>query len=250
MTDNFNLYSKYYDLLYLNKEYEKESRYVTKTLREFLPAIESILELGCGSGSHADFLCQYGFEITGIDRSFEMIKEALNKNIVGFNPIQGDISRFNLENQFDAVIALFHVISYLVDNKSLINCFQLTHKHLKKGGLFLFDTWYSNAVYNNKPDTRIKRLEDDKVEIIRIAEPCVISSKNLVEVHYEVIIKNKKTGEIQIFKEKHPMRHFSIPEIELLAWETGFEIIKTEELITQASPNDNTWGVCFILKKI
>jgi hypothetical protein len=46
------------------------------------------------------------------------------------------------------------------------------------------------------------------------------------------------------------MRHFSIPEIELLAKLTGFEIIKTEEFLSGETPGPNTWGVCFVLSKV
>jgi hypothetical protein len=45
------------------------------------------------------------------------------------------------------------------------------------------------------------------------------------------------------------MRHFSIPEIELLAAFTNFTVIKTEEFSTKKIPGTETWGVCFVLQK-
>jgi hypothetical protein len=46
------------------------------------------------------------------------------------------------------------------------------------------------------------------------------------------------------------MRHFNKPEIELLSYLSGFEIIHTEEFQSKAIPSNDTWGVCYILKKI
>jgi hypothetical protein len=46
------------------------------------------------------------------------------------------------------------------------------------------------------------------------------------------------------------MRYFTVPEVELIAAQTGFELLKTEELITKNVPSDNTWAICSILKKI
>ena len=46
------------------------------------------------------------------------------------------------------------------------------------------------------------------------------------------------------------MRCFSIPEIELLANQTGFKLLHSEEFITRKAPAIDTWGVCFILQKI
>jgi hypothetical protein len=45
------------------------------------------------------------------------------------------------------------------------------------------------------------------------------------------------------------MRHFSIPEIHMLASFTGFELLKAEEFLSGNEPSENTWGVNFILRK-
>ncbi len=248
---NFKLYSSYYDLLYKDKNYSAESEYVVAKLKKINPNIKTIIELGCGSGSHANFICKNNIEVTGIEQSQEMVNIAQLKNIIGFKPIVADISSYpKLDIEYDAAISLFHVISYLTDNVSLVNCFNVTRQNLKVGGLFLFDVWFSPAVYANQPETRIKKLEDDKVKITRIAQSVSNPVNNVVDVHFEVIIQDKQNNELTVINEVHPMRHFSIPEIELLAMQTGFEVIKTEEFLTKNTPSTNTWGVVFILKKI
>ena len=141
---NFNQYSLYYDLLYRDKDYKGESDYVIELISEFNINASSIIELGCGTGSHAKYLSQSGFNITGIERSEEMVKEANLKNISNFDPIVGDICNFELNKKFDAAISLFHVISYLTDNNSLINCFKRVNQHLKPNGVFLFDIWFTD----------------------------------------------------------------------------------------------------------
>ena len=78
----------------------------------------------------------------------------------------------------------------------------------------------------------------------------MITSQNVVNVNFEVIIKNKKNLQSQTLNELHPMRHFSIPEIALLAKIANFELVHSEEFLTEKNPSENTWGVCFILKKL
>ena len=247
---NFDQYSQYYDLLYIDKDYKTESAYVYHSLKNLNPSVSSLLELGCGSGNHAMHLTQNNLVITGIERSQMMVAEALNKNIQNFNPIIGDITHFELNETFDAVISLFHVVSYLTDNEALISCFKSVHKHLNNNGLFLFDIWFTPTVYSQKPETRIKRLENDVVSVVRIAESEINFESNVVNVSFEVHIQNKTTAEVKIINEIHPMRHFSIPELKLLASLTGFELIQTEEFLTSKQPSDTTWGVCVILQKI
>ncbi|MDQ6472075.1 class I SAM-dependent methyltransferase [Flavobacterium sp. LHD-80] len=246
---NFQNYSKYYDLLYKDKNYKEEVDYIIQVLKEFDSSAKNILELGSGSGSHAYFLSQNGFNITGIERSQSMVQESLQKKILNFKPIQADITDFEVNQEFDAVISLFHVISYLTHNDSLINCLRLVHKHLKPHGIFLFDFWYTPAVYSLKPETRIKRLEDESISVVRIAESTVHTLTNIVDVNFEVHIQDKKTSQTEVLKELHPMRHFSIPELDLLAKIAGFEILKSEEFLTKNEPSENTWGVCLILRK-
>jgi hypothetical protein len=65
---------------------------------------------------------------------------------------------------------------------------QLVHQHLKSQGLFLFDFWYTPAVYSLKPETRIRRLEDESISVVRIAESTTHSQTNVVDVNFEVHI--------------------------------------------------------------
>jgi SAM-dependent methyltransferase len=247
---NFNNYGKYYDLLYKDKDYKAESDYVYASLKKTNPTINSVIELGCGSGNHAQHLTKNKLFITGLERSETMVKEALNKNIQNFNPVVGDITHFELHQTFDAAISLFHVISYLTDNEALISCFKSVHQHLNSKGLFLFDIWFTPAVFSQKPETRIKRLENEAISVLRIAESTSDFSNNVVNVNFEVHIEENETGKTEVVRELHPMRHFSIPELQLLSSLTGFKVIQTEEFLTKNTPSDSTWGVCVILQKI
>ncbi|MFA5805628.1 MAG: class I SAM-dependent methyltransferase [Melioribacteraceae bacterium] len=244
--ENFNLYSLYYNLLYTDKNYEAEATYVHDKLKKYIPELSKILELGTGTGVHADLLQKKGLSVTGIELSEDMAQQAREKGIECY---VNDCSDFRLEEKFDAVISLFHVISYLTENEKLIKTFQNVYNHLNPGGVFLFDVWYSPAVYNLKPETRIKRIDNDEVKIIRLAEPVLHYNKNVVDVNYEVIIEEKQNGNVKHINETHSMRHFSLPELDLLATTLGFEILEAEEWLTGKEPSENTWGVCFILKR-
>ena len=44
-------------------------------------------------------------------------------------------------------------------------------KHLKPNGVFIFDFWYGPGVLTDPPVVRLKRLENEEIEVLRIAEP-------------------------------------------------------------------------------
>jgi SAM-dependent methyltransferase len=247
MSENFQLYSKYYNLLYGDKNYKAEADYVAKQIKTFAPQAKTVLEFGSGTGGHGVLLQKKGFKIFGLDQSEYMVEEAKKRGL----PCKvANISNFKLKEKYDAVVSLFHVVSYLTDNKDLISTFKNANNHLNKNGIFLFDVWYSPAVYEQKAVPRIKKIQNKEIAVTRIAEPKIDTSKNIVTVCYSILAKDLKTGETSELFESHPMRHFSIPEIDLLAKLTGFEVIKSEEFLTGNKPSGNTWGVCFILKKI
>lgn len=246
MDNNFNLYSKYYDLLYRSKDYQAESNYISDCIKNYSPNAKTILEFGSGTGGHGLILQKEGYDIFGLERSNQMVEEA---KLRGFPCEQADITNFKIDRKFDAVISLFHVISYINDNASLENVFRNASKCLNIDGLFIFDVWYTPAVYHQKPENRIIKVESQDISVIRIAKPEIHSGKNVVDVNYTILVKDKSTMSWIEIQEKHPMRHFSIPEIGLLAAFTGFELLKAEEFLTGNQPSENTWGCCFLLRK-
>ncbi|CAO6130683.1 SmtA SAM-dependent methyltransferases [Candidatus Pelagibacterales bacterium] len=249
MSDSvFGIYSDYYDLFYKDKNYFEESEYIKNLLSHNGIVNGDILEFGSGTGKHGILLSNYGYKVHGIELSAKMIAKAQKNK--GFSCQQGDITSVNIKKDYDAVLALFHVISYQTTNKKLQMVFANAAKHLKTGGLFIFDFWFSSAVNKHVPSVRIKRFLDDKVEILRIAEPKIYNNENIVDVKFTFFVRNLKKEHIETFVEVHPMRHFSLSEFEILAAKNGFNCLQTEEFLTSKKVSENTWGVCMVLRKV
>ncbi len=243
----FNNYSNYYDLFYQDKEYEKETDFIINLLKKYKISNGNILEFGSGTGKHGCLLGKRGYNVHGIELSFDMVARA--ETHPKFTCQQGDIAKVRLDQSFDAVISLFHVISYQTSNSQIKSVFENAANHLSPGGLFIFDIWYSPAVHHQQPSVRIKRFENNELSVVRIAEPDYSPNENLVNVNYTFFVKNLHDKSITEFKEIHPMRHFSIPEIDILAKKYDFQRIDAQEFITKKNPSKNTWGVCITLKK-
>ena len=250
----FNYYAEYYDLIYKDKDYKKEVSFVHNIIQKYNSTAESILELGCGTGIHANLLAKYGYFVTGVDRSDNMvaianstIQKDSNNNI---EFVKGDICNLVLTRKFDVITALFHVVSYCTTNQDLIAIFKTVRKHIKPGGIFIFDCWYGPAVLTIKPSSRIKRFKNDELEITRIAEPVMHTIENCVDVNYQIFIKDNKKGTTNEINEVHRMRYLFFPEIKSLAENIGFKIIESGEWMTKQILSRNTWGACFILSTL
>lgn len=250
MNQNFKLYSQYYDLLYQDKDYLTEANYLHQLINQYRPESTCILELGSGTGKHANLLEGKGYRICGLERSAEMVAIANKNKAKNVDFKMADITKFQINYSFDVALSLFHVISYLTDNHSLISTFKNVNRHLNEKGLFIFDVWHSSAVNFQVPEQRTKTLQNEQIHVTRHANPIINAEQNIVEVNYTVEVNDLKDGTTTNISESHPMRHFSKSEIELLAYATGFEVIHSEEFLSKAIPSVQTWGVCYILRKL
>lgn len=247
MNNIFDAYSRYYDLLYQDKDYVAEAAYIRAILTRYGVVAGDLLELGSGTGKHAQLLVKYGYTVDGIERSAEMVAQI--PVMTGFSCQQGDIRSFCMERSYDAVLSLFHVLSYQASNEDVHAVFARAAEHLKPGGIFVFDFWYSPAVYTQKPTTRVKRMFDEHVEVTRVAEPRIYPNENRVDVNYTIFAKERASNSMQTFAELHTMRHFSLPEIDLFADVAGLKRVGTEEFLTGNEPSEMTWGVCVTLQR-
>lgn len=252
----FSDYAQYYDLLNQQKDYKHEVDYVISLLNKFAPDANNLLELGCGTGLHAINLAENDYHITGVDQSQDMIYMAQERlktlpnsisNLIKFNV--GDIRTCSINKSFDVALSLFHVISYQVTNNDLNQSFNTVSKHLKPGGIFVFDCWYGPAVISDKPYKRNKKFEDDKIIINRTATPHIHPTKNRVDVHFDIKITNKQTGKSENIKEIHKMRYLFNPEIELFLKINNLKLLHSEEWLTGNEPGFDSWYVTFICKR-
>jgi SAM-dependent methyltransferase len=250
----FGTYSRYYNLLYRDKDYAGEAEYIRGLVAGHCPNARTILDLGCGTGRHDFLLAQMGYDVTGVDLSEEMLTVANSQSAPLDHPyphlrfLQGDIRTVRLDKTFDVVISLFHVMSYQATNADLQAAFASARAHLKPGGIFIFDCWYGPAVLTDRPTVRVKRLEDEAIAVTRVAEPLMQPNDNLVDVNYHVFIRDKANGAVEELRETHRMRYLFHPEIELCASENGLKIIESAEWMTGKPAGFDSWGVCFVVR--
>ncbi|MEA2489348.1 MAG: hypothetical protein QOH21_1140 [Acidobacteriota bacterium] len=249
----FAEYSSFYDLLYGEKDYAAEAAYVLALLRE-QGRVSSLIDLGCGSGKHALQFARQGLRVMGVDRSAAMLREAAGvvaELDAASRPrfVEADVVHYRAPEPADAVVALFHVVSYLTEHAQLETFFENVAGSLQSGGLFLFDFWYGPAVLAQKPEVRVKRVASPQHELLRVAEPVLHDTRNVVDVNYTLFIRPTDNGALRTLTESHAMRYFFLPELEQLLGRAGFRVLNRHEWMTGAALSVETWSATIVARR-
>lgn len=249
----FHRYAQYYDLLYRDKDYASEIDYIVSLIREYAPDAETILDLGCGSGIHAAGLFRRGYDVHGVDASRHMIACASDRREretgtqsgrLSFSC--GDIRDYRTDRSFDVVTALFHVMSYQIADEDILRAIETAGIHLNPGGIFIFDCWHGPAVLALRPESRIKKMEDDTISVVRTAQPVMHPRLNSVDVQYHITVRHKDTGSTEEIEELHRMRYLFTPEITSFLSSKNFSVLRAEEWLTRHEPGPHSWSVCYV----
>jgi len=205
-----NLYAKVEEL-FLDKEAAHilwgEFISILKDLK-----VNKIIDIGCGGGDFCILAQNEGFNIKGVDLSISQVKKALNK---GCDCKTVDIC--NIQEKFDAGVAVFDVINYLKEDE-LKNFFSCVEKVVDQYFIFDINTLYAMedlAVGTLKAETKDKFLvlysefEDNKLvtEITLFEkenEDCYEKRQNSI-IQYYHSLKNIEKSTTMKLKEIIPI---------------------------------------------
>jgi SAM-dependent methyltransferase len=237
-----SLYAATYDALYRDKDYDGEVRLVRRLFSDHAEdAIRSVLDLGCGTGSHAIRLADLGYEVVGVERSPAMLEVARRKS-PDLELRQADIRDVDLGRTFDAVLLLFAVLGYQTGDEDALAAIGTARRHVRPGGLLVFDVWYGPAVLHQRPSPRFTRVPLEHGELLRSVTPELDEARHLCRVRYEL---TRVEGErvVEQAEEEHLVRFFFPDELESLLERSGFSLVRlTAFPEIDAEPDETTWN--------
>lgn len=254
MTPYSGRHAGLYDTFYADKPYAAEAAFVHERLTEVAPnGGKRLLELACGTGSHAFTLEAAGHEIVAIDSTAEMIERARQKAVDRQSRIEfhvADMRSLDLPRRdFDAAICLFDGIGYVQTNESIRTVLRNVREHLRPDGVFLFEFWHAAAMLRGYEPHRVRRFPAGDGEIVRTSETTLDCAAQLAHVKY-TIEERHGDGTSATIEETQTNRYFLVQEmagyltavgLEPLAWHAGFD--------RSAAITPDTWHIVGIARR-
>jgi SAM-dependent methyltransferase len=220
-------YAAAYDLLYESKDYPGEVDALESCFDRFSGSVNSVLDLGCGTGRHLELLLDRGYRSTGVDRAPGMLERAA-KRLERFDDVElveSDIESLRLPGRkWDAVLMMFAVLSYHPDDDDLLDVLRAARTHTSPGGLLIGDFWYGPSVLAEPPGARTKTVGEGNEQWVRHVDSDHDPRRQIVTVRYrlEHIVDGKRRSES---REQHLLRYLFPREVELLLDLAGFRLL-------------------------
>lgn len=245
----FNEVSAYYDLLYRDKPYEQEVRFLHQLIARYAPDAQTLVDIGCGTGRHDWLLAEQGYDVIGIDQSESMLQIARRGrgSVAAISPRfqRGLLSDFAVQFKADIVLSLFDVMSYLTSYTDFKAALERVRLSLKPGGIFIFDCWHAPAVHRHPPAPKVRRLENDAVSLVRVTSPEFDARNNVVRILYDIFVTLRVSNAIKHFQEVHEVRCFFEEELRELLSGFGFRPIFSTKWFSDEPPTADTWSVLY-----
>jgi SAM-dependent methyltransferase len=247
-------HAELYDLFYGAKPYAAEVGYLHGLLQQFSGrAVRRILDIACGTGSHAIELEKLGYDVIGSDISEDMLARAREKAQAGRCELRfekQDMRTLDVASRpFDAVICLFDAIGHVQTTAAIKQTFRAVHRHLRDDGLFVLEFWHAAAMAGQHDPLRVRKFATERGEILRLSHTTVDLALQCATVEHAIYdLRSDRTYETAV--ERQTNRFFSLPEMSALLDDCGFDVVKS---YSGYSPDENlspdTWHIVLVARR-
>lgn len=226
-----------YDKFMDNVPYEEWSRYVHGLLKEQGITDGLILDLGCGTGNMTEQLAAFGYDMTGVDFSEEMLEMAREKQLVSGQDILyllQDMREFELYGTVRAVVSICDSMNYLMTQEDLLQVFKLVNNYLDPGGIFIFDL---NTEYKYQEILGDVTIAENREDCSFIWENNWYEKERVNE--YDLtIFGREESGLYRKYEETHFQKAYELEEVKRLLAEAGMEFVAAYDAFTKELPRD------------
>lgn len=253
MSSYVGRHAGYYDIFYQDKPYAKEAGIVHQVLQKFTQgSCKRLLELACGTGSHALELEKLGYEIVATDYSEDLLAITRQKVEQANSRIQvrfQDMRQLSLPNEpFDAVYCLFDSIGYVQTNEALRQVLDGVHAHLRRDGLFVFEFWHAGAMLKNFEPLRERRWKTANGELVRRATTRLDIRRQLAIVTYDIDEQGLNGNSGKVY-ETQINRYFLVQEMAAFLENSQFEPLEFSPAYEDGTIDENTWHIMAIARR-
>ncbi len=211
-----------YDFLMRYVDYDDWASYLVRLFNKADCDVTSVLDISSGTGSLILHLAELGYEVSGQDYSYEMVRIAKKKFFSRDMPASlwtGSMTELASKQKYDAVVTTYDSINYCHPIARCEKVFEQVANIIKPGGVFVFDI---STIRNSKRYFRRYYDSDGTNKFDYIRQSYYLPDKRKQINEFYLTWKSRKNV---CYKECHEQKIYQIAELKEVVPKQFFEIV-------------------------
>ncbi|MBO4376004.1 MAG: class I SAM-dependent methyltransferase [Lachnospiraceae bacterium] len=207
-----------------------------------------VLDLGCGTGTLTELLYDEGYDMIGVDNSFEMLTKAFVKKEEKGSDIlylSQDMRDLDLYSTIGTVISVCDSVNYITKPEELLGVFKSIENYLFPGGIFIFDF---NTLHKYKDVIGDSTIAEDRDDCSFIWDNYFDEETEINEYDLTLFVK-EEDNLYRKFTETHYQRGYTLKEIKEMLEKAGLKVLEAMDLDTEAEADEESERIMIVAKK-
>lgn len=235
----------------------------------------TVLDLGCGTGTLTELLAREGYDMIGVDNAEEMLRIAMEKRErsgLDILYLLQDMRELELYGTVGAVVSICDSLNYLLDEEDIVQTFDRVNNYLYPQGIFVFDF---NTVYKYQTVIGDATIAENREDCSFIWENYYHEDEEINEYDLTVFVVDEKnefqgdgvSGEVETdaercaacgqtapqrfrrFQEVHYQRGYRLSQMKALLERAGLEFLEALDADTHGEVRQESERIYVVARK-
>ena len=220
----YSAYSHVYDRIGQRGFGQRMAEVILELLAANGVSPQSVLDLGCGTGSATVAFARAGLRATGVDLSNEMLAHArqyatAEKLEISF--LEGDMTDLDMSERFALATCIYDAFNYLENERAVMRLFRGVYRLLEPNGSFVFDMNTRTRLTNSWEQGLV--LAGDSADLYVTYRSWFDPAIDASPLIMTAFLRNE-SGCWQRYDEEHVERAWPIAQVSDWLGEAGFSV--------------------------
>ena len=210
----------------------------------------TVLDLGCGTGTLTELLARRGYDMIGIDNAQEMLQIAMDKRDrsgLDILYLLQDMRSFELYGAVGAVISVCDSVNYLLEDEDVVQAFRLVNNYLLPEGIFIFDF---NTVYKYEVIIGDATIAENREKCSFIWDNYYHEKEQINEYDLTVFVQEGEAENIyRRFQETHYQRGYCLKQMQEYLLKAGLVFVAAVDAETHGEVTDTSERIYVVARK-
>lgn len=226
----------------------------------------TVLDLGCGTGTLTELLARRGYDMIGVDNAPEMLQIAMEKRErsgLDILYLLQDMRELELYGTVGAAVSVCDSLNYLLDEEDIVQTFERVNTYLYPQGIFVFDF---NTVYKYQTVIGDATIAENREDCSFIWENYYHEEQEINEYDLTIFVAEgrsgagaeKKAGQkvceqaaqrFRRFQEVHYQRGYRLSQMKALLLRAGLEFLEAFDADTHGKVRRESERIYVVARK-